>query len=103
MTTAPTRMPKLPWPGQKVCWRNPQQARGYGWEDVFGTGPFDVVRLVDHCKDGLTTGLVLRTKLGEWEVDEIWLAMTDDEESDIPDSKIQHPASPYMRPRPSAP
>lgn len=82
MTTAPTPMPKLPWPGQKVRWRNPQQARGYGWEEVFGAGPFDVVRLVDHSEDRLATGLVLRTKLGEWEIDEVWLAMADDGESD---------------------
>lgn len=75
--TTPTPMPKLPSPGQKVRWRNPQQDRGYGWEDVLGPGPFDVVRLVDHSNDRFPTGVVLRTKVRR-EIDEVWLAMPDD-------------------------
>jgi hypothetical protein len=63
MKTALNPMPKLP---QKVCWRNPQQAREWGWEQLLGTGPFEVVRIVDSY-DGLAAGLIVKTSLGERE------------------------------------
>jgi hypothetical protein len=80
MPTAPIRtiMPALPRAGQKVCWRHPLQARACGWEDLFGPGPFEVVRLVDHSAHGLATGLVLLTNLGEQEIDEVWLALAEE-------------------------
>jgi hypothetical protein len=77
-----TAMPELPWPGQKVSWRHPDQARASGWEGVFGPGPFVVVRLVDHSNHHLATGLVLRTAAGEQEISEVWLALADDPDGD---------------------
>jgi hypothetical protein len=77
MTTM-TAMPELPRPGQQVCWRAPEQARAWGWEALFGPGPYTVVRTVDHSASGLATGLVLRTALGEREISEVWLARADD-------------------------
>ncbi len=73
-TATRTEMPELPSPGQEVRWRNPEQARAWGWEAAFGPGPFVVARLVDHSRHRLATGLVLRTALGEQEVSEVWLA-----------------------------
>jgi hypothetical protein len=79
MITADTlrAMPQLPRPDQKVRWRDPEQARACGWEAVFGAGPFAVVRTVDHSDHGLAKGLVLRTALGEQEINEVWLALAD--------------------------
>jgi hypothetical protein len=68
----------LPSPGQEVRWRNPDQARAWGWEAAFGPGPFVVARLVDHSRHRLATGLVLRTALGEQEISEVWLALADE-------------------------
>jgi len=80
MTKAATHkpMPGLAWPGQKVRWRDPGQARAYGWEALFGPGPFVVVRIVDHSTYGLATGLVLRTAIGEQEIPEVWMTLTDE-------------------------
>jgi len=79
MTTAATQepMPGLAQPGQKVRWRNLGQARAWGWEAVFGPGPFEVVQIVDHSKHGLAKGLVLPTLVGKHEVPEVWLAAAD--------------------------
>jgi len=83
MTTAAIREPmlKLPQPGQKVRWRNPEQARACGWEEVFGPGPFVVIRTVDHSTNGLATGLVLDTAIGEREIHEVWMDLADEAES----------------------
>jgi hypothetical protein len=82
MTTAAKKRarPALPWPGWKVRWRNPEQARTCGWQDVFGPGPFTVVGIVDHSDQGLARGLVLHTELGEREICEVWLALADEPE-----------------------
>jgi hypothetical protein len=74
------RLPTLSRPGGRVRWRNPEQARAYGWEAVFGPSPFVVVRLVDHSAHGLATGLVLRTGVGEQEIPEVWLAPAEEPE-----------------------
>jgi hypothetical protein len=74
-------MPELPRPGQKVRWRHPQDARRYGWEAVFGPGPFRVLGLKDRTDQGLAAGIVLRTDLGEQEISEIWLALADEPEN----------------------
>jgi hypothetical protein len=81
MTMAPVHklMPELPRPGQKVCWRDPGSVQASGWEEVFGPGPFEVVRMVDKSDRGLAAGLILRTKMGEWEIPEVWLAIADGE------------------------
>ena len=71
-------MPVLPAPGQRVRWRQPQQARAWGWQAVFGPGPFRVVGLVDHSDQALPTGLVLHTELGEREISELWLALAEE-------------------------
>jgi hypothetical protein len=70
-TTRP--LPELPRPGQQVRWRNPRQAQAWGWQALFGAGPFEVVYTVDHTDQGLAAGVVLRTDLGEREVSEVWL------------------------------
>jgi hypothetical protein len=75
-TLVPKPMPQLPRPDQKVRWRDPPHARLAGWEDIFGAGPFQVVRLVDHSNQGLASGVVLQTNVGEWEISEVWLALT---------------------------
>ncbi len=79
MTRAPILqlMPELPRPGQKVCWRDSRNARASGWVDLFGPGPFQVIRSVDKSNQGLASSLILRTKVGEWEISEVWLALAD--------------------------
>jgi hypothetical protein len=74
-------MPELPRPGQKVCWRNPEQARAFGWVALFGPGPFEVVRLVNKSTHGLAAGLAVLTRLGEREIPEVWLALAEDLEN----------------------
>lgn len=78
---APKLMPELPRPGQKVRWRNPQDARRCGWEAVFGPGPFRVLGLKDRTNQGLAAGIVLQTDLGEQEISEVWLALADEPEN----------------------
>jgi hypothetical protein len=75
MATPPTPEPRpeLSRPGQKVRWRDPHQARAWGWADALGAGPFEVLRLVDRGEQGLPPGLVLHTALGEREVNAVWL------------------------------
>jgi hypothetical protein len=68
-------MPKLPLSGQQVRWRDPRHARVWGWIDVYGPGPFEVVRTVGKTAHGLTAGVVVRTQLGECEINEVWLAL----------------------------
>jgi hypothetical protein len=77
-------MSELPQPGQKVHWRDLRSARAWGWVEVFGPGPFEVVRLVDRGGRTTTTGLLLRTELGEREIDEVWLALADEPSSRMP-------------------
>jgi len=71
-------LPVLPSPGQSVRWRHPQQARVWGWQDIFGPGPFRVVGIVDHSNQAMPTGLLLNTELGEREISELWLELDDD-------------------------
>jgi hypothetical protein len=77
-TTAPKLMPELPRPGQKVRWRNRRRARAFGWEDLFGPGPYEVVGLVDRSDWGLAANIVLRTNMGERTIPEVWLALADE-------------------------
>jgi hypothetical protein len=89
--TTPEPMPRLAQPGQKVCWRNPGQARACGWEAVFGPGPFVVVRSVDHSEYGLATGLVLRTAIGEREIYEVWMTPADEAKGEsVPSGFLDH-------------
>jgi hypothetical protein len=81
-TASLTSMPERPRPGDRVCWRNPEQARACGWAAIFGPGPYAVVRVVDHSGHGLAAGLVLRTAIGEQEISEVWLALVDEPGSD---------------------
>jgi len=76
MKTAPISKPmrSLPRPVQKVRWRNPELARACGWEDVFGPGPFAVIRIKDNSAHGLAMSFILQTELGEQEISEVWLA-----------------------------
>jgi hypothetical protein len=71
-------MPELPHPGQKVSWRDPRHAHNWGWDDIFGPGPFEVIRPVNRSNDALAWGLVLRTNVGEWEISEVWLSLAEE-------------------------
>ena len=93
----PRPMRVLPCPGQKVRWRNPQQARDWGWQDVFGSGPFRVEGLVDHSDRSMPTGLLLHTKLGEREISELWLALEDEVEVDT--SRRRQPVGTIAEPQ----
>jgi hypothetical protein len=68
-------MPVLPCPGQKVRWRDLRHARALCWAEILGSGPFEVVRIVDKSEQGLAAGLVLRTQIGEREISEVWLEL----------------------------
>ena len=76
--TIPEPMPELPRPGQKVRWRNPHEARAWGWGDLFGPGPFEVVGIVDNSECGLAASIVLRTRIGKREIPEVWLALAEE-------------------------
>jgi hypothetical protein len=82
LTTAPApgRMPELPRPGQRVRWRSPQDARAWGWEDLFGTGLFEVVGIVGGSAPGLARSLLLHTRIGERAIPEVWLTLADEPE-----------------------
>jgi hypothetical protein len=84
MTTAviPEPRQQIPRLGQKVRWRDPQQARASGWEALFGPGPFEVVQSVDKSSQGLAPGVIVRTELGEWEISEVWLAVAEEAGND---------------------
>ena len=64
-------------PGQFVRWKDPQRALRDGLVDALGPGPFEVVAVVDRGGPGLPRGLVLKTQLGEEEVNEFWLTPAD--------------------------
>ncbi len=59
--------------GPLVWWRDPEKAQAWGWVAALGAGPFEVVSMVDHSGNGLRPGLVLKTRLGEYEVSECWV------------------------------
>ena len=67
-------MPRLPRPGEWVQWRDPRHASTHWWDETFGPGPFEVVCVVDHTLDDAPHGIILKTNLGEREVNEVWLA-----------------------------
>jgi hypothetical protein len=73
-------MPELPRSGQKVRWLDPQDARRWGWEDLFGPGPFEVAGMLGRSARGLAANLVLRTNVGEQAIPEVWLALADEPE-----------------------
>ena len=73
-SSSPALMLRLPRPGQQVRWSQPWHAHAIGWADAYGPGPFEVVRVVDKAEQGLPAGVVLRTDLGEREINEVWLA-----------------------------
>lgn len=69
------RMPRLPEPGEWVRWRNPRHAHSQWWDESYGPGPFKVVRVVDHSAEDLPAGVLMETRLGVREVNEVWLAL----------------------------
>jgi hypothetical protein len=71
----PTPMPKAPTPGELVRWRCSRHAKAIGWADAFGTGPFLTLRVVDRSTDGIPCGVVVQTRRGEREINEVWLAL----------------------------
>jgi hypothetical protein len=98
MKTAPlpTRMPTLPRPGQRVRWRQPRRARAWSWARLYGSGPFEVVCITDHSSQGLAAGVVVRTKIGEAEISEVWLALAD-EPGAVPEQSTPPPPGPDPR------
>jgi hypothetical protein len=104
MTTTPDPklMRQLPRPGQKVRWRHPEYARAWGWEDLFGPGPYEVVGLVDQSDRGLAANIVLRTRIGERAIPEVWLALADEPANAASDRRAEAVARCATRPRPSA-
>jgi hypothetical protein len=80
MITPPIRgpVPELPRPGQHVYWRDQRRAQAWHWEEIFGPGPFEVVRTVDKSAKGLAAGVIVRTLIGEREISEIWLTPADE-------------------------
>ena len=74
LSVSPLPMPELPRPGQKVRWRCTRHARAIGWLDAHGPGPFEVVGLVDKSRQGVPPAVVVRTGLGEREINVVWLA-----------------------------
>jgi hypothetical protein len=68
-------LPQLPRPGQTVRWRDPRHARALGWEEAYGPGPFEVVGATDNSHLGIPRGVILKTDLGQREVNEVWLAI----------------------------
>jgi CheY-like chemotaxis protein len=71
----PAPMPHLPHPGQRVRWRDTRHAHAIGWLYTYGPGPFEVLRVVERGAREIPAGVVLRTDLGEREVNEVWLAL----------------------------
>jgi hypothetical protein len=69
----PAPMPRTPQPGQKVQWRDLRHAQALGWADALGLGPFEVVQVVDKSHQGLPRGVILQTRLGPREINEVWL------------------------------
>ena len=68
----------LPQPGQVVAWRHPRLAFALGQFNAYGPGPFEVVCVVDQSQRGLPAAVVVKTLLGEREVNEVWLARADE-------------------------
>jgi hypothetical protein len=78
MHPAPT--PPLPPPAPKVRWRDPRHARALCWEDAYGPGPFEVVRVVDKSPQGIPPAVVVKTRLGDREINEVWLTAANEPE-----------------------
>jgi hypothetical protein len=93
-TPASKLMRELPRPGQKVRWRNRRRARAWGWEALFGPGPFEVMGIVGRSERGLAANLVLRTNLGAQVIPEVWLALGDEAGNGTSDRGAVSPAQP---------
>jgi hypothetical protein len=63
--------------GQRVWWRNYHRAETNGWVESFGPGPFEIVYVVDRSWQNLPDGLILKTKMGEREINAIWVSLMD--------------------------
>lgn len=72
-------MTSLPRPGQRVRWRDPRHVHLLGWPEAFGDGPFEVLAVVDHRAQDIPSGLLLRTRRGEREINEVWLELVEDQ------------------------
>jgi hypothetical protein len=70
---SPAPLPRSPRPGDLVHWKDGRHALALGWAEAYGPGPFVVVRVVDKSHLGIPACVVLRTRLGEREINEFWL------------------------------
>jgi len=68
----------LPRPGQQVRWRQPEHAHALGWAATLGTGPFEVVGVVDKSEQGIPPAVIIKTQLGEREINSVWLVPLDE-------------------------
>ena len=68
---APTLPPR---PGELVRWRCRRHALERGWVCSYGPGPFVVARVVGTSRQGGPVRVIVRTLLGDREIDEAWLA-----------------------------
>jgi hypothetical protein len=68
-----SHIPHLPQPGQLVRWRCRRHADAIGWAWAYGPGPFPVVRLIDRSEHDIPPGVIVRTQLGEREINTVWL------------------------------
>lgn len=73
----------------RVCWKDLEKAYACGWVDALGAGPFEVVGVVDHSASGLRAGLVLKTRLGDYEVSEVWLEPATGREPHVPRHQVR--------------
>lgn len=89
-----TTVTLMPRPGSLVRWRDLRHVHILGWDECYGLGPFEVVRMVDHSADEIPPGVVLRTKLGEREINSVWLTIAG-EPGEIPaQGRFPCPANP---------
>ena len=70
----PAPMPVLPEPGEYVYWRSRRHAYAIGYAQAFGPGPFRVFGTVDKSHLGIPAGVIVETRLGKREINEVWLA-----------------------------
>ena len=71
-------MPSLPRRGQRVRWRDARHVHLLGWSEAYGDGPFEVLGVVDHRAQDIPNGLVLHTRRGEREINEVWLELVEE-------------------------
>jgi hypothetical protein len=60
----------LPTTAFRAC----EQGLAFGWVDAYGPGPFEVIRVVEKVSQGILPGVIVKTRLGLREINQLWLA-----------------------------